>query len=376
MSLKQQVTDLFNQEVNTNPLTCLEKIRDFLRDNCEDGKVGDPFKFLDGEEVNWEAIHAYIQAADLFDHNYMYGAGESLLLEKWDELASRQSKHKKRIYRAGIALRLAGHYSLRNMQGVALRWDLLTQADDLLGKHREGGGGSKQRLITIYGMHERHLKLLNEKAKECILLVEQDNDWSKPEAFAEEVIRRFAEEDETSYLYSNAEGIYQFPLTTSYFRSLKDRVDDWESLEKLASYLVLLLPGCVPRLNVLEKKKVHEIDVVARNFSHASSITSELLGRHFIIECKNWSRPIGVPEVGWFLQRIRLTHAQFGIIFSRKGITGKQQQKAATELIRRTFHEDGSICIVLDEKDLTELAKGEQSFWWMLVQKIEALRFG
>ena len=61
MSLTEQVTNLFEREIKNNPLTCLEVIRGFLKENCNNGKIGDPFNILDGEEVNWEGINAYIR---------------------------------------------------------------------------------------------------------------------------------------------------------------------------------------------------------------------------------------------------------------------------------------------------------------------------
>ncbi len=44
--------------------------------------------------------------------------------------------------------------------------------------------------------------------------------------------------------------------------------------------------------------------------------------------------------IGYFLYRIRLTHAHFGVIFAKTGITGDEdQEKAAYSLIRKAFHE-------------------------------------
>ncbi|MCI0562084.1 MAG: hypothetical protein MN733_26655, partial [Nitrososphaera sp.] len=103
-----------------------------------------------------------------------------------------------------------------------------------------------------------------------------------------------------------------------------------------------------------------------------------LLGRHFLVECKNWDESVGVRDVGYFLYRMRLTHCSFGVIFAKDNISGKKGKGeiAARSLIRRAFHEDGNTCVVLDRNDLEGLAKRETTFWSMLLSKIELFRFG
>jgi len=86
---------------------------------------------------------------------------------------------------------------------------------------------------------------------------------------------------------------------------------------------------------------------------------------------------VGVRDVGYFLYRMRLTHAKFGVILAKKGITGTDtDEKAAHDLIRKAFHEDGNTCVVLDRADLGTLAKGQTVFWPMLLERIERIRFG
>jgi hypothetical protein len=137
------------------------------------------------------------------------------------------------------------------------------------------------------------------------------------------------------------------------------------------------VPGWLPRRNLLDKKLAFETDIVVRNLNQSSNLTADILGRHFIVECKNWEKPVGVRDIGYFLYRIRLTHATFGIIFSRDGITGSTDDEMASySLIRKAFHEDGISCIVINEEDLARLGRGTSSFWTMILEKMEASRFG
>jgi len=73
---------------------------------------------------------------------------------------------------------------------------------------------------------------------------------------------------------------------------------------------------------------------------------------------------------------MRLTHSRFGVIFVPSEITGRNKGLAAYELIRMAFHEDGSICVILTQADLDALLEGKTTFWSMLLEKIEHVRFG
>ncbi len=84
-----------------------------------------------------------------------------------------------------------------------------------------------------------------------------------------------------------------------------------------------------------------------------------------------------MKDVGYFLYRMRLTHSRFGVILCRKGITGsKKKETAARSLVRKAFHEDGSICIVIDHDDIERLSDTQTTLWALLLERIESVRFG
>jgi hypothetical protein len=383
MSLKDDIGKVWEEE--REPLYILNKLRALLREACSKGGEYDPF----GQKGS-EGHEAYMYAANLLEHNGLLAASEALLLEWWNDFGLRQLEEKnRRVHRATIALKLTELYWRWDDRGTAFRWVLHTQADDMLGKHGAGGGWGKHQLRVTFGMSESALEELNHIAGECLKEVEQIgcNDWSQPAGFSEEVVRRFGKRGVTgTHVLAEATSFRGFPLSQAYFQTLLNRVhsgkavkgketEKGKTLEDLAFYLLTLLPGCVPRCNVRDEDRASEADIVVRNLIQVANLTAELLGRYFLVECKNWEEPIGSPEVGYFLYRMRLTHARFGIIFSRGGISGGEDETFARALIRRAFHEDGNVCVVVDDKDLGKL-QGKDAFWWMLLEKIESLRFG
>lgn len=246
-------------------------------------------------------------------------------------------------------------------------------------------------LLTTLRVSERALSEFNKLALGNLVAIRErlDNDWSNPEGFAENVVRRFAlEKREFAHLFAVETSVNEFPLCPSYYLSLQKRADSpnfnttsqGSALEDLASYLFLLIPGWVPRRNILDERWAYETDLVIRNLNPASNLTAELLGRHFIVECKNTQDTLGVRDVGYFLYRMKLTHAKFGVLFAATDISGanikKPDEWASYQLVRKAFHEDGNICVILSREDLKLLQSGEITIWSILLEKIERIRFG
>jgi len=386
MALKDEVEIILEQN-KTRPLDAYEQARNLLIDSCKNGARCDPLGANKQREEGLQAFHA---AHNWFRNQGYHSASEKLLIEWWSILGQRQHEIKKRVYRAETAFLLSNLYDAMGDAGMALRWAMLMQADDILGEHPEGGGAGRQTLTTRYGLSVVAFDELNQVAHECLAEVKKENDWSRPEGFAEEAICRFAR-GRAGYALADTTSTREFPVSPGYLQSLTEWVriaktsdEKGDALEALALYLLLLLPGCVPHKNVLAEQKIFETDVLVHNLSPVPTVVTELLGRQFLIECKNRkseSNPdqnkVTVSEIGYFLYRMKLTHTKFGIIFSRDGFTGEDDRTAGYELVRRAYHEDDIICIEISDCDLSDLATGKQQFfWWMLLNKIERLRFG
>ncbi len=385
MEIQDKILEVFQSFDSTNfdPIECLQRCKHILEESCRVGGEIDPRNIQEAEL----ACNAYGYASNLFLHNHFFSAATSILIDGWNRLSSIQRSEKRRIYRAGLGMYLAKAYLRLGDKGAAFRWAILTQSDDLLGEHSAGGGAGKQMLHTILGMSATALEELSEIANQNLSTIRQNNDdWAVSAAYAEDVVTKFAF-NKTAYsqLFAMESKIIEFPINVAYFSSLLEQVNSNEGtstergnrLEDLASYLFLLIPTLTPRRNLLEETLAFETDIVVRNLNPQSNLLADLLGRHFLVECKNWISRVGVQGVGYFLHRMRLTHAQFGVIFAKSGITGNEEpEKAAYSIVRKSFHEDRSICVVIDNNDLVEIGEETLTFRSLLLERIERLRFG
>jgi hypothetical protein len=240
-------------------------------------------------------------------------------------------------------------------------------------------------LYAKFGLSDAERKALDALAKECRNEAEA-NGWDSPSGFAEEVLRRFAQSDKNGRdVFQRLSGTEEFHLTRPSLRVLLDHMDNapddqskGKRLEDVAFYLFSLLPGCVPRRNLLDLAGASEYDLVVSNMSPTSSLRGDVFGRDFLIECKNWNRAVGAEHVGYFLFRMGLTHCRFGVILSRQGITAVSFGDAYAEaLVRRAFHEHGSACVVVSMTDLEDLASGQISgVTNLLIERLNDFRFG
>lgn len=388
MNIPNELETIFQQNTSVegyfDPSNCKMDCASFLVRKCEPAGELDPRvrkKALD-------ACNAYGYAGKRFSGSGYQAAGEGLLMDGWNKFGLLQRHIRgQQIYKAGIAAHLSDIYYSSGDKGAALRWALLAQAEDALVSHFDGG--AKHRLETILGMGQPELHAYNNIASENMRALKNDGqeDWSESPAFAEDVLMRFALKfPEYSHLLAQNSRVVEFPLSQAYFSALVDRIDAPTSAEKghiledIASYLFLLIPGWIPRRNILEETSAFETDMVVSNLILASNLRAELLGRDFLVECKNWKKSVGTNQVGYFLYRMRLTHTKFGIIFAKKNITGEkndnEDKRAAASLIRKAFHEDGNICIVIDYSDIKRLAGKETLFWSLLLERINRVRFG
>lgn len=383
MTIQEQLLEVLQgyDDLNFDPVDCQARFEEILQNAClRDGEI-DPRDQVGAEN----ACNAYGYASQQFLHNNLPSAATSILVEGWELLSSIQEDENRRIYRAGIAMYLAKAYLALGDRGASLRWGLLTQSDDLLGAHPAGGGAGRQLLVSALGMTQSGLELLSEIARENLEVVEQQG-WIVPDAYPEDLVTKFAlRGQEHAHIFGASTEVSSHPLNQPYFRSLSSKVEmeglsaaeKGAYLEDLATYVFMLLPGLVPRRNVLEETRAFETDIVIRNISPIGNVVTDLLGRHFLVECKNWENAVGVQDIGYFLYRIRLTHASFGIIFSSQGITGDEDQEdAAYSLVRKAFHEDGTICIVIDHTDLSRMAESMLSPWAIILERMERIRFG
>lgn len=310
----------------------------------------------------------------------------SILLSGWNLLNKLQVEKNVHVYRAGIAAFLAMNYRKLGDRGATFRWALLTEAEDLLDEHSQGGDTGKILLSSEFGFDDIATNKLREISKINLGIVHDKQNWLIPEAFSEDIVTKFAFMfPEYSLKFALATKIDEYDINRHYFGSLINKVngqvsnttEKGNSLEQLATYLFLLIPGLVPRRNLLDVTLAFESDIVVRNLNNNAHLISDMFGRFILTECKNWENKVGVKDVGYFLYRMRLTHSHFGILFVKNGLTGDpDKETAARSLIRKAFHEDGNICIAIDKTILDLINQKSISFLSYLLSENERVRFG
>jgi hypothetical protein len=94
-----------------------------------------------------------------------------------------------------------------------------------------------------------------------------------------------------------------------------------DALETLICYLFQTIPGItVTRRNERNAFDTEEIDVAF--FNEQASDGLPFLPWIILVECKNWTHPVGSEHVSWFDTKMRNRGVEFGILVAASGITG------------------------------------------------------
>ena len=146
--------------------------------------------------------------------------------------------------------------------------------------------------------------------------------------------------------------IEEFRIALDNSSSAKTNKEKKDSLEKVGVLLIKMIEG----LDVLETNvntETEEIDILVKNESEDPFW--QRLPTPFLVECKNWSKPVGAKEIRDFDGK--MDEITFRIMISIDGVTGKSERKAAKGVIRDARIK-GRHIIVLDKEDLKDVASG------------------
>lgn len=126
------------------------------------------------------------------------------------------------------------------------------------------------------------------------------------------------------------------------------------ALEDLICYLFEKIPGIsVTRRNTLNQFQSEEIDVAFWNKPHPKGLY--FLQNIILVECKNWSRPLGSAEVSWFDTKLRRRAQPFGILVAANGITGNAVDKTAAHDVIRAALAEGRQFVVITRREIEGL---------------------
>jgi len=127
-------------------------------------------------------------------------------------------------------------------------------------------------------------------------------------------------------------------------------------LEDLICYIFGKVPGMpITERNTMNVFETEEIDVAFWN--DRSERGFHFLPHVILVECKNWSRPVGSAEVAYFVKKLENKGLDFGILVAANGITG-----SSTDSTRANFEVSMALArgirlIVITRDEIESLAE-------------------
>ena len=153
-----------------------------------------------------------------------------------------------------------------------------------------------------------------------------------------------------------------------------------ESLESLVTFLISSLDGLFKvKQNV--RTRTNELDQLVNLTPSGKRLVSEgIINKNFnsfICECKNYNRSVSVTYVGKFCSLLITNQTQLGILFSYKGVSGKNWD-SSSGLIKKFYlskeKKDERFCIIdFNVGDFKAILEGD-NFLDIIDRKIEALQ--
>ena len=209
--------------------------------------------------------------------------------------------------------------------------------------------GSYFRAAWIFGLpHD----LMTAYAKQAYELFQMDETSG---TYPEWILQQFDQEWLAGYPAPQEVDLY--PVNRKYVTFLLSGLGDGtgKPLEFLSEYLMGIMPGC----RLYRRKRSHstDYDLVCAMEGLQTDFRAEF-GRYFVCECKDWQAPAGITEFAKFCRVLDSVKAKFGILFSKRGISGKGSGDDATREQMKVFQDRGIIIVVVDEADLQEIANG------------------
>lgn len=140
-----------------------------------------------------------------------------------------------------------------------------------------------------------------------------------------------------------------------------------KAFEHIATFLLASIPGCRVRHDVSNKQ--NQNDIIGALDGTPPDFRSEL-GRYFIAECKDYSKRTQVSVMQSFLGKMSTTDVNFGILFTKSGLTGSSNNRHAS----RANDRSKSIVVIITLEDIESIAHNH-GFLNLLRRKYESQRF-
>jgi hypothetical protein len=126
------------------------------------------------------------------------------------------------------------------------------------------------------------------------------------------------------------------------------------ALEDLIAYLFGLVPGVsVTARNALNAFHAEEIDLAFWNEGEPAGL--RMFDHILLVECKNWTVPVGYPELAVFNDKLSSRGRPLGIFVAAAGITGNPAARTAAHEVLARALAHGREIIVLTRREIEAL---------------------
>jgi hypothetical protein len=122
-------------------------------------------------------------------------------------------------------------------------------------------------------------------------------------------------------------------------------------LELTSAYFFVTLAGFDVRLRA--RGLDSEFDLILSSRNPDDPVHREL-GRYVLVECKNTDEKVSAGEVRNFSAKVRYARCTSGVLVTRAGLAGERGRAVsdAAYAVRKTYHRDGSIILLIDGSDI------------------------
>jgi hypothetical protein len=103
--------------------------------------------------------------------------------------------------------------------------------------------------------------------------------------------------------------------------------------------------------------RTEELDVAFWNDQHRRGLW--FLPTTLLVECKNWSRPVGGAEVAYFVRRLQNRDLKLGFLVATRGVTGSPSDLTDAHFEIAAALKDGVRVVVIDRTEIELLTHSD-----------------
>jgi len=364
----KQFTGSLMKLIQANPFQARDCINKVLNEETDEGRLVDPSKGdIDINIWRWCWL-SFLNLNRFFD-------ADRVIEECYLCLLKLQMKNKKR-YHKGTPLQTRAEGLVRvGFPAKAKRFVILAHIEDLVRSQATGQTNAPAEMtLKQAGISDQDLKLIADVTRKTM-----DEKTAKGEElyYPEEVYQKiqfqidFANVGELNknLVFTNTEYLKELLKRVNDASEQKNNTDNKmkrETLEELAQYLFSSVEGLYVQPST--KTSTYELDNIITNSANHSFLRT--LDTYIPIECKNWKKPIGAPEITQFIAKLSLYKCNMGIIMSRHGI----KKKTVNELRKDAYRRLGIYVLIFDENDIKRIIEGKDIIS-LMIDKYKELKF-